>query len=457
MQNQGAYAPARPIDSIQIAAHLTVNSSLANISAVAIFPPRLRGPPGGVAPDPSSLTRSRITHDSDLVPARLSPRPGPGRPARRRPWRGEWAVAPRLSKAQELVYRGAFTEEAAGGSVQFSRAFRIESRVFVLDTPPRGRRRCLPYHPQEAGNAVRRPGRGRAGAGPSRFGWNWPASIRRASSPPSPGDVVHRAAGRAAHRGMRRLRGRAGRQGRRRFDLGNRGRGAADPRLARRRPRHGRRRPLSETGGRAKVRRLGQAAGRPHRLARAPTRSGWRRASASPPACERVIDAANRATTIRPTRACCTTSWKSRCSTPAASYEERQREIVQAHAFAEAAAPLLDTPARYGPQLVRPAQPDRLSPRSPAANALPRGHLAGQAPRRGRPARRDAAGRRPPKTSRTPSSWPPSARRRPISSRPTSQPPIRSACARRGASRCCSFSTTRLRRPRRTCSATPNA
>ena len=53
-------------------------------------------------------------------------------------WRGEWTVAPRLSKAQELLYRGAFTEEAAGGSVQFSRAFRIESRIFVLDTPPQG-------------------------------------------------------------------------------------------------------------------------------------------------------------------------------------------------------------------------------------------------------------------------------------------------------------------------------
>ncbi len=65
-----------------------------------------------------------------LAPAQPAP-PGAA-------WRGEWAVAPRLSKAQELVYRGAFTEEAAGGSVQFSRAFRVEARVFVLETPPEG-------------------------------------------------------------------------------------------------------------------------------------------------------------------------------------------------------------------------------------------------------------------------------------------------------------------------------
>ena len=32
-------------------------------------------------------------------------------------------------------------------------------------------------------------------------------------------------------------------------------------------------------------------------------------------------------------------------------YDERQHEIVQARAFADAAAPLLTTPAKYGPQL----------------------------------------------------------------------------------------------------------
>jgi peroxiredoxin len=50
----------------------------------------------------------------------------------------EWALAPHLARSQELVYRGTFTEEASGGGVQFSRSYRLESRIFVLDTPPRG-------------------------------------------------------------------------------------------------------------------------------------------------------------------------------------------------------------------------------------------------------------------------------------------------------------------------------
>src|SRR5207302_840494 len=36
---------------------------------------------------------------------------------------------------------------------------------------------------------------------------------------------------------------------------------------------------------------------------------------------------------------------------PGRLFEERQREILQARAFAEAAAPLLSTPGKYGPQL----------------------------------------------------------------------------------------------------------
>ena len=45
----------------------------------------------------------------------------------------EWMLTPRLSRAQELVYKGTFAEETLGRSVQFSRNYRIESRVFVLN------------------------------------------------------------------------------------------------------------------------------------------------------------------------------------------------------------------------------------------------------------------------------------------------------------------------------------
>ncbi len=51
---------------------------------------------------------------------------------------GDWALTPRLGRGQELVYRGTFSEEAASNGVQFSRYYRMESRVFVLDALPRG-------------------------------------------------------------------------------------------------------------------------------------------------------------------------------------------------------------------------------------------------------------------------------------------------------------------------------
>src|SRR5262249_48935309 len=51
---------------------------------------------------------------------------------------GDWQVMTRLNRGQELVYRGTFTEESSGGRVQFSRASRFESRLFVLDAPARG-------------------------------------------------------------------------------------------------------------------------------------------------------------------------------------------------------------------------------------------------------------------------------------------------------------------------------
>jgi peroxiredoxin len=50
----------------------------------------------------------------------------------------DWQLAPRLGRGQELVYRGTFTEEARNQGVQFNRTFRLEARAFVLDTQPQG-------------------------------------------------------------------------------------------------------------------------------------------------------------------------------------------------------------------------------------------------------------------------------------------------------------------------------
>ena len=52
--------------------------------------------------------------------------------------RTEWLVLPRLSKAQELVYRGTAAEESHGQGLRFTRTYRLESRVLVLDQSSRG-------------------------------------------------------------------------------------------------------------------------------------------------------------------------------------------------------------------------------------------------------------------------------------------------------------------------------
>ncbi|HEY7157453.1 MAG TPA: redoxin domain-containing protein [Gemmataceae bacterium] len=51
---------------------------------------------------------------------------------------GDWLLVPHLRRSQELVYRGTFHEEGHGGRVQFSRSYRLETRILVLETPPKG-------------------------------------------------------------------------------------------------------------------------------------------------------------------------------------------------------------------------------------------------------------------------------------------------------------------------------
>jgi hypothetical protein len=73
---------------------------------------------------------------------------------------GEWLLTPRLNEAQELVYRGTFSESACG-NVQFSREYRLENRVFVLESSPRGLDVAIltvlkePRAPQAAGHGAR--------------------------------------------------------------------------------------------------------------------------------------------------------------------------------------------------------------------------------------------------------------------------------------------------------------
>lgn len=50
----------------------------------------------------------------------------------------DWVLTPRLPRGQELVYRGTFTEETIGARVQFQRAYRFETRYFVLESSATG-------------------------------------------------------------------------------------------------------------------------------------------------------------------------------------------------------------------------------------------------------------------------------------------------------------------------------
>jgi peroxiredoxin len=67
-----------------------------------------------------------------LSPAQAPDRPtGYGRADER-------LLGPRLAVSQELVYRGTYEEESSGNRVRFTRSYRLENRIFVLETPPTG-------------------------------------------------------------------------------------------------------------------------------------------------------------------------------------------------------------------------------------------------------------------------------------------------------------------------------
>jgi peroxiredoxin len=77
-----------------------------------------------------------------LLPGQISTRPQP--PARVASSPGsDWLLVPHLNRSQELVYRGVFSEDGRGSGVQFSRSYRLETRIFILDTPPRGAEMAL--------------------------------------------------------------------------------------------------------------------------------------------------------------------------------------------------------------------------------------------------------------------------------------------------------------------------
>jgi peroxiredoxin len=68
-----------------------------------------------------------------LTTSQAPTRPAPAPAAAR----ADWVLTPKLTRGQELVYRGSFSEEA-GSRVQSQRSYRFEARYFVLDVQPKG-------------------------------------------------------------------------------------------------------------------------------------------------------------------------------------------------------------------------------------------------------------------------------------------------------------------------------
>ena len=50
----------------------------------------------------------------------------------------EWLLLPQLGRAQEFVYRGSYEEKAAGTDLEFERKYSLRAVTFILDSTPRG-------------------------------------------------------------------------------------------------------------------------------------------------------------------------------------------------------------------------------------------------------------------------------------------------------------------------------
>lgn len=270
------------------------------------------------------------------------PFPAPTAPADR----GSWLVAPRLGASQELAYRGTFAEEARGGTVQFSRFYRLEMRVFVLATPPRGLDVALLtlLRPRDVNPGVSdSPGLSSVRLERLRVDWQGQVSCDTGGSLAVPlegapsiecGAFVEVPSGRV--------------------DPGKEWETAE----AGRPPRRWRTAGMETIQGSACVRLVSVQQSEDWEQPRA-DRTAWRRQDTVwmlprfGIACrvERVIERREPARREPTQRSVLRYELESSLQYPGQLNEDRRQEILQALAFREMAAPLLATPARYAPQL----------------------------------------------------------------------------------------------------------
>ncbi len=286
-----------------------------------------------------------------LAPAQTPDPPPPPQPAAAAR-AGERLLGPRLARAQEFVYRGSYDEESAGGRVRFSRSYRFDARVFVLDAPPAGADVAFltVLRPRDHRSAPAAPGvSAESGVSSARLelarvdlqGRVTPATpgvslVAPVDGPPTVehGAFVEIPSGRAAAEGS--------------WVVAEAGRP----------PRVWRREGTEMVNGTSCVKLVGEQQSEDWEKPRA-DRGAWRRTDTVWLAprlgvafrVERVIQRRDAAYRDATHKAVLRYELDSSLQYPGQLYDDRRQEIVQARSFAEAAAPLLQTPARYGTQL----------------------------------------------------------------------------------------------------------
>ncbi len=283
-----------------------------------------------------------------LAPAQVPDRPPPAAPPARH---NERLFGPRPGRAEEFSYRGTFDEENVATRVRFVRSYRFDTRVFVLDTAPAGAEVAL--------LTVLRTRDGRAGPVPAGVSGESSVSSARlelarvdlhgriTAEPPvdlvvpldgpppvETGAFVEIPVGRTAAGGA--------------WTVAEDGRPPRTWHVA----------GSEMVNGTNCVKLVGEQQSEYWEKPRA-DRGAWRRTDTVWLAArlgvanrvERVIERREAAHGEPTYRSVLRYELDSSLQYPGQLYDDRRQDIARARSFAEAAAPLLPAPSRYGPQL----------------------------------------------------------------------------------------------------------
>lgn len=286
-----------------------------------------------------------------LAPNQTPPRPLPSLPSLTPTpsARGStWQLTPQLTRGQELVYRGQFREEAQGSQVQFSRGYRVEVRVFVLESNLQGQELAL--------QTVTRAREGQTP--PPGISQGTPSSARLELLRLDPQGKLISDAGVALHAPLEGVPSLEGGMfvpaPRERIGLEQDWQASE----ANRPPRFWRIAGTEMVNGTSCLKLIGTQQSDDWDRPRA-DRTAWRRTDTVwlisrlnyASRVERQIELREPARKQATQRSTMRYDLESSPSYPGPLYDNRQQEILQAHSLAQSAAPLLPAPQKYGSQI----------------------------------------------------------------------------------------------------------